>query len=47
MRKTGVYGSALIKKIHYWLRGVLRDSINEYFRIKQSVTWYVLWVSEV
>ena len=32
MRKRGVYGSELMKKSHYWPRGVHRNGINKYVR---------------
>ena len=33
-RKRGIYGSVLIKKRHFWPRGVHGDGTNEYFSIK-------------
>ena len=32
MRKRGFYGSALIKNMCYWPRGVYGNAINDYFR---------------
>ena len=36
-KKRGVYGSALIKKSHYWPRRVHRDDIKIYFR--SNIYW--------